>query len=102
LQCLCEVHTEEEFEKILPFTPDIVGVNNRNLKDFTVSLTNTERLVPIIKDKLPNAVVVSESGIASVDDYKRVRGAGADAVLIGETFMRSKNLKDLFGLFVCS
>ena len=91
LNCLFEAHNEEEIEKILCCSPKIIGINNRNLKTFEVSLKNTQ----ILAEKIPSeCVIVSESGIASNDDMKFVRQCGADAVLIGETLMRSN---DIFG-----
>ena len=68
-----------------------MGINNRNLKTFEVSLENTVRLSKMIPDK---CLLVSESGIAINDDMKKVKSAGADAVLIGETLMRSGNIND--------
>lgn len=91
LQCLVEVHNQEELEKVLKFTPDIIGINNRNLKTFEVDLNTTEK----IKKNVPcETILVSESGIKNNTDIKRVRSLGADAVLIGETLMRSNNITD--------
>lgn len=91
MNCLFESHNEKELESILKCTPKIVGINNRNLKTFEVSLENTVRLSKMIPDK---CLLVSESGIAVNDDMKKVKSAGADAVLIGETLMRSGNISD--------
>lgn len=91
MNCLFESHNEEELESILKCSPKIVGINNRNLKTFEVSLENTAKLSSLIPE---NCVLVSESGIAGNSDMKTVRAAGADAVLIGETLMRSGNIKD--------
>lgn len=91
MNCLFESHNEEELESILKCSPKIVGINNRNLKTFEVSLENTAKLSSLIPE---NCVLVSESGIAGNSDMKTVRAAGADAVLIGETLMRSCNIKD--------
>ncbi len=89
LQCLVEVHNQEELEKVLTFKPDIIGINNRNLKTFEVDLNTTEK----IRNNVPcETILVSESGIKDNADMKRVRFLGADAVLIGETLMRSKNI----------
>lgn len=89
LQCLVEVHNQEELEKVLKFTPDVVGINNRNLKTFEVDLNTTEK----VRKNVPReTILVSESGIKDNDDMKNVRSLGADAVLIGETLMRSDNI----------
>lgn len=91
LQCLVEVHNQEELEKILPIDPDIIGINNRNLKTFEVDLNTTKR----IRNNVPcETILVSESGIKDNADMKRVRALGADAVLIGETLMRSDNITE--------
>lgn len=89
MNCLFEAHNEEELENILKCSPKIIGVNNRNLKTFEVSLENTKRLAAMIPD---NCVKISESGIKDNADMKFVRECGADAVLIGETLMRSGNI----------
>jgi len=91
MNCLFESHNEEELESILKCSPKIVGINNRNLKTFEVSLKHTRRLASLIPE---NCVVVSESGIASNDDMRFVRENGADAVLVGETLMRSGNIAE--------
>lgn len=91
MDCLFEVHNEEELESVLKCSPKIVGINNRNLKTFEVSLENTKKLAGQIPS---SCAVVSESGIASNSDMKIVRKNGADAVLIGETLMRSENITE--------
>ena len=68
----------------------IIGVNNRNLKTFEVSLDNSANLMKLIPD---SCVKISESGIATNEDMKKVRSAGADAVLIGETLVKSNDIK---------
>ncbi|MGC8545927.1 MAG: indole-3-glycerol phosphate synthase TrpC [Athalassotoga sp.] len=85
LDCLVEVHDEKELETALDCGCEIIGINNRNLKDFSVDLKTTERLIR----NIPNHVtIVSESGIKTADDVKYLSSIGVDAVLIGETFMR--------------
>jgi indole-3-glycerol phosphate synthase len=64
----------------------LIGINNRNLNDFSVSLETTFRLLQRIPKGIP---VVSESGIATVDDMKRLKAAGVKAALIGESLMRA-------------
>lgn len=89
LECLVEVHNEEEYKKTESFKPDMLGINNRNLYTFEVDLETTGRLKEIIGE---HSVLVSESGIKDNADMKKVRSLGADAVLIGETLMRSGNI----------
>lgn len=89
LSVLTEVHDLDELNKVSFIEPEILGVNNRNLNTFEVSLDTVQKLKPYAPD---NAVFVSESGIKSNEDMKMVRSLGADAVLIGETLMRSENI----------
>lgn len=89
LEVLVEVHSREELEGIAFLHPEILGVNNRNLKTFEVNLDTVAELKPYAP---ADAVFVSESGIRDNMDMKRVRSLGADAVLIGETLMRSGNI----------
>ena len=91
MQCLFEVHNDEELESVLQARPNIVGINNRNLKTFEVSLDITKMLA---KEIPKHCIIVSESGIADNEDMKRVKEYGVDAVLIGETLMRSENIAE--------
>jgi indole-3-glycerol phosphate synthase len=84
MQCLVEVHDEEELQVALDAGAEIVGVNNRDLRTFETSLAVTERLAPLVP---PGKVLVSESGIHSRDDIARLRDAGAHAALIGEALV---------------
>jgi indole-3-glycerol phosphate synthase len=91
LSCLVEAHSEAELSSALAAGARVVGVNNRDLRTFTVDLSNSLRLRPLV----PSSVVfVSESGIKTPADIASLRQAGADAVLIGETLMISKNKKE--------
>ncbi|MFP3152881.1 indole-3-glycerol phosphate synthase TrpC [Lachnospiraceae bacterium ZAX-1] len=86
LSALVETHTKQEIESAVKADARIIGVNNRDLKTFTVDVAVSERLRPYVpKDK----IFLSESGIQTPQDIKRLRAIGTDAVLIGETFMRS-------------
>jgi indole-3-glycerol phosphate synthase len=85
---LVEVHDEEEAELALESGAQVVGVNNRDLRDFTVDLGTFERLAP----RLAGATLVAESGVKAPDDARRLRDAGADAVLVGEAAMRDPTL----------
>lgn len=90
LQCIVEVHDRAELEIALEAEVQIIGINNRNLKDFTVNLKNTEALIKYIpKEK----IIISESGIQTSEDILYLNSIGANAVLIGETFMR--NIEDI-------
>ena len=91
IDCLIEVHNEKELKKVVACGCDIIGINNRNLKTFDVDLNTTSKLAPLIPYE---AVLVSESGMKDENDMKNVKEQGADAVLIGETFMRSDNIKE--------
>ena len=88
LDVLCEVHNEEELAAVLDIGVDIIGINNRNLATFEVDIDTTRRLSEIIRQQCGSDVVlVGESGIVTADD---VRGLGdVDAVLVGETLMKS-------------
>lgn len=86
LDVLVEVHDLPEMERALELGADLIGVNNRNLKTFAVDLATTERLAEEVPDEV---LLVSESGIRSLDDARRVLDAGANAVLIGESLMRA-------------
>lgn len=90
LACLAEVHNEEELESVLAAGCEIVGINNRNLKTFEVTLKTTEELA---KKAPPGKVLVSESGIQEKNDMHFVKNSGAHAVLIGETLMRSGDIE---------
>lgn len=86
LSALVEAHTAQEVKSALEAGARIVGVNNRNLKTFEVNIQTCETLRPMVP---PSVVFVAESGIQSGDDIGRLRRAGVDAVLIGESLMRS-------------
>lgn len=88
LEVLIEVHTERELNAALRLNPEIVGINNRDLKTLDVNLKTTERLAPLI----PREVVsVSESGVRCRDDMLRLQDMGIDAVLVGEEIVTSPN-----------
>ncbi|MGC8862447.1 MAG: indole-3-glycerol phosphate synthase TrpC [Armatimonadota bacterium] len=88
LQYLVEVHDEAEMRTAIEVCAPIIGINNRNLRTFEVSLDTTARLVPMI----PRAKKVSESGIFTRSDMIRLGELGVDAVLIGEALMREPNV----------
>ena len=88
LSALIEAHDEQEIRTAVRAGARLIGVNNRNLKDFSVNTENSKRLRSLI----PNDVLfVSESGVSCADDIALLREIGADAVLVGETLMRAEN-----------
>lgn len=90
---LVEIHDELEIERALGSGATLLGINNRNLANFTVDLATTERLAPRIRAaRQSDVVIVSESGIFTRADVERTRDAGADAVLVGEALMRAKDM----------
>lgn len=88
LAALVETHDEEEVRSALAAGATILGVNNRNLKDFSVDFQNAKRLRDLIP---PDMLYVAESGVTSPQDVAELKEVGADAVLIGETLMRASN-----------
>lgn len=90
LSALVEAHDEAEVKTATIAGARIIGVNNRNLKDFSVDTENSRRL----RELIPSDVLfVSESGVNSPEDVARLRSIGADAVLIGEALMRAEDKK---------
>ena len=95
---LLEVHSEEDVKKAVDSECEIIGINNRDLHTFKVDLETTSRLLKIIPE---GKVVVSESGIRTKENISYLKSLGVNAVLIGETFMRStdigQKMKELIG-----
>ncbi|MET3108990.1 indole-3-glycerol phosphate synthase [Oxalobacteraceae bacterium GrIS 2.11] len=83
---LVEVHNADELNAALKLTTPLLGINNRNLRTFEVSLDNTLALLPQIP---PEKLVITESGISTADDVKRMRDANVHGFLVGEAFMRA-------------
>lgn len=110
MSALVEAHDEGEVRRAIACGAGIIGVNNRDLRTFTVDIMNSVRLRKLIPDTVPatdtgatadtlapqKMVYVSESGIKTKEDIDRLKANGTDAVLIGETFMRSPDKKKLF------
>ena len=89
LDVLVEVHDLAEMDRALELGADMIGINNRNLKSFIVDLATTEELA----EEIPSdTVAISESGIQTAEDVRRLRACGINAVLVGETLMRAKNV----------
>lgn len=92
LSALVETHDEEEVARAIKAGAGIIGVNNRDLKTFTVDISNSVRLRKLVPKEI---VFVSESGIKTADDIKSLVNNGTNAVLIGETFMRAADKKSV-------
>ncbi len=90
LSALVEAHDEKEVETALAAGARIIGVNNRNLKDFSVDRSNSRRLRALIPGEV---LFVSESGVRDAEDVRKLREIGADAVLVGESLMRAADKK---------
>ncbi len=91
LDALVEVHDEREMERALKLDPRIIGVNNRDLRDFTIRLDNTKRLAPMVPK---GKVFVAESGIVEDEDVRFLKECNVNAFLIGRAFMESPNPKE--------
>lgn len=88
MDALVETHNAEEIDKAISINAGIIGINNRNLKDFSISTDTTKSL----RDLVPqSALIVAESGMMSLDDIKTMKDTGVDGVLIGEFLMRSND-----------
>ena len=98
LECLVEIHEDQEWGKIKDLPLDMVGINNRNLASLKVDIGVSFDLMKRIPSDM---IVVSESGIDSREDIHRLRGAGVDAFLVGEALLKSrdvgKKLRELVG-----
>ena len=86
MSVLVEVHDREEMQRALRLKTRLLGVNNRNLRTFEVSLDTT---LSLLQDLTDERLLITESGIATQDDVQRLRGAGVQAFLVGEAFMRA-------------
>lgn len=89
MDCVVEIHDENDLEKACLSEADIIGINNRDLDTFQISLENTFHLAP----KIPKEIIkISESGISTNDDILRLRKIGIDAVLIGGAFLEASDI----------
>lgn len=96
LEVLLELHSEDQMEKINEFI-DLIGINNRNLKNFEVDIQKSKQ---ILKQLPQNLIKVAESGISDPETVKELRQAGFQAFLIGENFMKADNPSQAFEQFV--
>lgn len=98
LAVLAEVHTRQELEMVLECGVEVVGINNRDLQSFAVSLETTFALIPHVP---PGVVLLSESGISRPEEVERLAVAGVDGILVGESLLRQadvgKALRSLMG-----
>lgn len=92
LDALVEAHDEQEVQLALRAGARIIGVNNRNLKDFTVDMENSRRLRALVP---PEVLFVAESGVRNAEDVRHLKSIGVDAVLIGEALMRAPDIAGL-------
>jgi indole-3-glycerol phosphate synthase len=90
LSALVEAHDEKEVEDAVAAGARMIGVNNRNLKDFSVDTGNSARLRALVPKDI---LFISESGVRSREDVKAAESFGADAILVGETLMRAEDKK---------
>lgn len=89
MAALVEIHNQEELEVVLPLAPALVGINNRNLHDFSVRLETTFELRPYVPD---NVCLVAESGIHTAQDVASLADAGVNAVLVGEALVTASDV----------
>ncbi|NHI93468.1 MAG: indole-3-glycerol-phosphate synthase [Candidatus Lokiarchaeota archaeon] len=92
LETLIEVHDKDDINKIKGLDCKIIGINNRNLTDFSINIETTKKLIPNIRQEFPNSVIISESGIKSRKDVQFIVDAGADAILIGTSIMQAPDI----------
>jgi indole-3-glycerol phosphate synthase len=90
LEVLVEVHTEQEFGEVVKAKYDLVGINNRNLDNLQVDITNTEKLLK--RYYKGTSLIISESGIMSPEDIQYLKSAGADAFLVGTSIMQTPDI----------
>jgi indole-3-glycerol phosphate synthase len=103
---LVEIHNREELKLALETSARVIGINNRNLETLNIDLATTEELAPLIRehdlDHGTRHIIISESGMSSAEDVKRVINVGADAVLIGSALMESESVFEKTEEFVQS
>jgi len=98
LQCIVEVHDENELDIALQAGAEIIGINNRDLTSFITNMDTTYRLAKLIPN---NKIIISESGIKTKDDINKLKEVGVDAVLVGESLITSNNTAKKLRELVC-
>ena len=98
MNCIVEVHGEEELETALLAGSEIIGINNRDLRTFDVSLDTSRKLSGMVPE---GKIIISESGISSVRDMEGLMACGIDTFLIGETFMKAESPGEALRGFLC-
>jgi indole-3-glycerol phosphate synthase len=93
LEVLVEANSAGEFESLRRFRPDLYGINNRNLSTFQLDLSTTEKI--LAENGAMDRPIVSESGIESAKDIRRLKSAGARAFLVGTSIMKSSHIEDM-------
>ncbi len=94
---ILEIHNEKEMESALNYDAGIIGINNRNLEDFTVSLDNTIRIFKEFESSLKNKLLISESGFKEKNDLIKIKNeTGINNYLIGESLVKSNSIKECF------
>jgi indole-3-glycerol phosphate synthase len=89
LQVLLEIHNQDELERVLPIKPDIIGINNRNLRTFDVNLETSFQL----RKQIPDSIfTISESGIQSREHVERLQDHGFSGILVGEFLIKHQNI----------
>lgn len=91
MDVLVEVHNREELERALKLNTLMIGINNRDLQTFDIKLEVTEGLAPLIPD---DRIIISESGISTVDDIQRLSNIGVNTFLVGESLMRQNDIEN--------
>ena len=98
---ILEVHNEKEMETALKYDEGIIGINNRNLENFTVSLDNTVKIFKEFENSLKNKLLISESGFKDRNDLAKIKNeTGINNFLIGESLMKSSSIKECFQKFI--
>lgn len=98
---ILEVHNEKEMETALKYDEGIIGINNRNLENFTVSLDNTVKIFKEFESSLKNKLLISESGFKDKNDLAKIKNeTGINNFLIGESLMKSSSIKECFQKFI--
>lgn len=96
MTALVEVHNEAELDRALRIDPQVIGINNRDLKTFNVDLNTTARIARLVPDQV---TLVAESGIHSAEDVRRMGELGAHAVLVGEALVKSADVDETVQAF---